>query len=105
MVIAPSYFVPFGVVASTILCGALGMRVRGVVVGSTIGAIVWSAVYIGLGYLGGALAGNPWIGIALAVPAALIVGLLAKRRITRVCRVAPDAEPAEDEVVAADKAA
>ncbi|MEN3299160.1 MAG: rane-associated protein [Pseudonocardia sp.] len=105
MVIAPSYFVPFGVVASTILCGALGMRVRGVLLASTIGAILWSAVYLGLGYLGGALAGNPWVGIALAVPAALVVGLVAKRRITRVGRVAPDVEPAEDEVVAAEKAA
>jgi membrane protein DedA with SNARE-associated domain len=105
MVIAPSYFVPFGVVASTILCGALGLRVRGVLIASTIAPIVWSAVYLGLGYLGGALAGNPWVGIALAVPAALGVGLLAKRRITRAGRVVPDREPAADEALAADKAA
>jgi membrane protein DedA with SNARE-associated domain len=76
-----------------------------VLLASTIGAIAWSAVYLGLGYLGGALAGNPWVGIALAVPAALVVGLAAKRRITRVRGVAPHAEPVENEVVAADKAA
>ncbi|MCW0216343.1 MAG: VTT domain-containing protein [Pseudonocardia sp.] len=102
-VIAPSYFVPFGVVASTILCGALGMRLRGVLLGSTIGAIAWSTVYLGLGYLGGALAGNPWVGIALALPAAIAVGLLAKRRITRAARSAP--VPVEDEVVTVRKAA
>ncbi|MCE0761635.1 VTT domain-containing protein [Pseudonocardia kujensis] len=81
MVIAPSYFVPFGVVASTIACGALRMRLRSVVLGSAVGALIWATVFVGLGHLGATVTGNPWFGFALAVPAALVVGLLVRRRV------------------------
>jgi membrane-associated protein len=40
-VIVPAYFVPFGVVAATLLCGALRMPVGAVVVASAVGAALW----------------------------------------------------------------
>jgi membrane protein DedA with SNARE-associated domain len=95
MVIASSYFVPFGVVASTIACGALRLRLRGVVLGSAVGALIWATVFLGLGYLGATVTGNPWFGFALAVPAALVVGLMARRRVAPeqadacACAIAP----------------
>ncbi|WP_344424476.1 DedA family protein [Pseudonocardia ailaonensis] len=90
MVIAPSYFVPCGVVVATILCGALRLRLRAVVLASAVGALIWSTVFLGLGYLGATVTGNPWFGLALAVPAALVIGLLAKRRVTRQCACEPE---------------
>ncbi|WP_214367352.1 DedA family protein [Pseudonocardia sp. H11422] len=81
-VIAPSYFVPFGVVAATILCGAMRLPVRGVILASACGAALWSSVFLLLGYAGGALTGNPLIGLAVAVPAAAVVCLLVRRRTT-----------------------
>jgi membrane protein DedA with SNARE-associated domain len=92
MVIAPAYFVPFGVVAATILCGALRLRLRGVVLGSTVGALVWATIYLGLGYLGATVTGNPWFGVLLALPAAAVIGLLAKRRVVRECTCEPEPE-------------
>ncbi|MCE3550506.1 VTT domain-containing protein [Pseudonocardia sp. RS11V-5] len=91
MVIAPSYFVPFGVVASTIACGALRMRLRGVVLGSAVGALIWATVCLGLGFLGATVTGDPWFGFALAVPAAVVVGLLARRRVAPERAGQPDA--------------
>ena len=103
MVIAPSYFVPFGVVTSTILCGALRMRLRSVVIASAVGALIWATVFLGLGYLGAAVTGNPWFGALLAVPAALVIGLLAKRKVVRddersaeACTCTPEPERHEE---------
>lgn len=81
-VIVPSYFVPFGVVASTLLAGALRLPLREVMVASAVGAAVWAGVFATLGYVGGAVTGSPLVGIALALPAALAVGVLAGRRTT-----------------------
>jgi membrane-associated protein len=89
-VIAPSYFVPFGVVTATILSGALRLRLRSVVLASAIGALVWATVFLGLGFVGTTLTGNPWFGLGIAIPAALVIGLLAKRRVARECTCAPD---------------
>ncbi|WP_181780842.1 DedA family protein, partial [Pseudonocardia pini] len=100
MVIVPSYFVPFGVVTATILCGALRMRLRSVVVASAVGAMIWATVFLGLGYVGATVTGNPWFGFALAVPAALVIGLLAKRKVVRddvrECTCEPEPEHHEE---------
>ena len=48
-VIVPSYFVPFGVVAATLLCGALRMRLGPVAAASAVGAALWSAMFVLLG--------------------------------------------------------
>ncbi|MHA6792150.1 DedA family protein [Pseudonocardia bannensis] len=93
--IAPSYFVPFGVVAATVLCGALRMPVRGVALASACGAVLWSSAFLLLGYAGGALTGNPLIGSAVAVPAAVLIGLLVRKRTTdRVGPTTGSPEPA-----------
>jgi membrane-associated protein len=81
-VIVPSYFVPFGVVAATLLCGALRMRLGAVVAASAVGAVLWSAVFVLLGFAGGAVTGDPLLGALLALPAAFAIGLLTARRTT-----------------------
>ena len=68
--IVPSYFVPFGVVAATLLCGALRMRLGPVAAASTVGAALWSAMFVLLGYAGGAVTHNPLTGALLALPVA-----------------------------------
>nr|WP_239029347.1 VTT domain-containing protein [Pseudonocardia acidicola] len=95
-VIAPAYFVPFGVVTATILTGALRMRLRGVVLASACGAALWSATFMTLGYVGGALTGNPLTGLLVAIPGAVVVGMLARRGADRV---KPSDEPREPAVV------
>ena len=77
------------------------MRLRGVALASALGALIWATVFLVLGYLGTAVSGNPWFGFALAVPAALVLGLLAKRK---VARDVPDecACPSLDEPAAED---
>jgi membrane protein DedA with SNARE-associated domain len=75
------------------------MRLRSVVVASAIGALVWASVYLGLGYLGAAVTGNPWFGFALAVPAALVIGILVKRKVVRDdarCTCEPEPERHEE---------
>jgi membrane-associated protein len=81
-VIIPSYFVPFGVVAATLLCGALRMRLGPVAAASAIGAALWSTLFIGLGYAGGAVMHDPLRGALLALPVALGLGLLLSRLAT-----------------------
>lgn len=81
-VIIPSYFVPFGVVVATILCGVMRFPLRGVVIASVIGAILWSTMLVLLGYAGGSLAGNPLVGIAIGLPVALLIGAIIARRTT-----------------------
>jgi len=79
-VIVPSYFVPIGVVVSTLLCGALRLPLRAVARASVIGAVLWSAVYVLIGYAGGKATGDPLLGIVVGVPAALVIGALLARR-------------------------
>ena len=81
-VIVPSYFVPFGVVAATLLCGALRMRLGPVAVASTVGAALWSAMFVLLGYAGGAVTHDPLRGALLALPVALVLGMVASRIAT-----------------------
>jgi membrane-associated protein len=40
------------------------------------------AVFVLLGFAGGAVTGNPLVGALLALPAAVAIGLLATRRTT-----------------------
>ena len=81
-VIVPSYFVPFGVVAATLLCGALRMRIGPVAAASAVGAALWSAMFVLLGYAGGAVTHNPLHGALLALPVALVLGMLLSRVAT-----------------------
>ncbi len=81
-VIVPSYFVPFGVVAATLLCGALRLPLGAVVLASTVGAALWSAMFVLLGYAGGAVTHDPLTGALLALPVALALGLLFSRVAT-----------------------
>ena len=81
-VIVPSYFVPFGVVAATLLCGVLRMRLGPVAVASTVGAALWSSMFVLLGYAGGAVTHNPLHGALLALPVALVLGMLLSRLAT-----------------------
>jgi membrane-associated protein len=81
-VIVPSYFVPFGVVAATLLCGVLRMRLGPVAAASTVGAALWSSMFVLLGYAGGAVTHNPLTGALLALPVALGIGLLLSRVAT-----------------------
>ncbi|WP_433557601.1 DedA family protein [Pseudonocardia xinjiangensis] len=79
-VIVPSYFVPVGVVVSTVLCGALRLPVGAVVRASIVGAVLWSAMYVLIGYAGGRVTGDPLLGLAIGMPAALVLGALLARR-------------------------
>jgi membrane-associated protein len=81
-VIVLSYFVPFGVVAATLLCGALRMRLGPVAAASTVGAALWSSMFVLLGYAGGAVTHNPLTGALLALPVALGLGMLLSRVAT-----------------------
>src|SRR3954451_4720297 len=81
-VIVPSYFVPFGLVAATLLCGALRMRLGPVAAASTLGAALWSSMFVLLGYAGGAVTHNPVTGALLALPVALVLGMLLSRVAT-----------------------
>lgn len=82
LVIVPSYFVPFGVVASTLLCGALRIRLAPVAAASAIGAVLWSALFALLGFAGGAVTHDPLHGVLLALPVALALGLGLSRLVT-----------------------
>ncbi|HXV92045.1 MAG TPA: VTT domain-containing protein, partial [Pseudonocardia sp.] len=81
-VIVPSYFVPVGVVVATLLCGALRMPVRGVVIASACGAALWATVFVLLGYAGSAVSGHPLLGIAIGLPVAFALGALVAQRTT-----------------------
>lgn len=81
-VIVPSYFVPFGVVVATVLCGALRTPLGPTVTASAVGAALWSTSYALLGWAGGALTGDPVLGALLALPAAIALALLLRRRTT-----------------------
>lgn len=81
-VIVPAYFVPFGVVVATILCGVLRFPLRGVAIASVVGAALWSSMMTLLGYAGGSLAGHPLVGIAIGLPVALLIGAVIARRTT-----------------------
>jgi membrane-associated protein len=81
-VVVPSYFVPFGVVAATLLCGALRMRLGPVAAASAVGAALWSAMFVLLGYAGGAVMHNPLRGALLALPVALGLGMVLSRVAT-----------------------
>ena len=81
-VIVPSYFVPFGVVAATLLCGVLRMRLGPVAAASTVGAALWSSMFVLLGYAGGAVTHNPLTGALLALPVALGLGMVLSRVAT-----------------------
>ena len=82
LVIVPSYFVPFGVVASTLLCGALRMRPGPVAAASAAGAALWAALFVLLGFAGGAVTHDPVHGVLLALPVALALGLGLSRLVT-----------------------
>ena len=100
-VIVPSYFVPIGVVVSTLVCGALRLPLRAVARASVIGAVLWSAVYVLIGYAGGKATGDPLLGVAVGVPAALVLGALLARRararesvkVRQPTRAAPLSDP------------
>ena len=81
-VIIPSYFVPFAVVAATLLCGVLRMRLAPVVAASVIGAALWSSMFVLLGYAGGAVTHNPLQGALLALPVAVVLGMVLSRVAT-----------------------
>jgi len=78
-VIVPSYFVPFGVVAATLLCGALRMRAGPVAAASVVGAVLWSGMFVLLGYAGGAVTHDPVTGALLALPVGLGLAVLLSR--------------------------
>ena len=81
-VIVPSYFVPFAVVAATLLCGVLRMRLGPVAVASAVGAALWSSMFVLLGYAGGAVTHSPLRGALLALPVALVLGMVLSRIAT-----------------------
>lgn len=81
-VIVPSYLVPFGVVVATLLCGALRLPLRGVAVASAVGAACWATVYGLLGYAGTSITGDPLLGAALALLAALAIAWAVRRATT-----------------------
>jgi membrane-associated protein len=81
-VIVPAYFVPFAVVAATLLCGVLRMRLGPVVVASVVGAALWSSLFTLLGYAGGAVTHNPLTGALLALPVAFGLAMVLSRVTT-----------------------
>ena len=81
-VIIPSYFVPFAVVAATLLCGVLRMRLGPVLAASVAGAALWSSMFVLLGYAGGAVTHNPLQGALLALPVAVVLGMVLSRVAT-----------------------
>lgn len=81
-IIVPSYFVPGGVVVSTVLCGALRTPLGPTVLASAAGAALWATGYGLLGWAGGALTGDPLVGLLLALSAALGIAVLMRRSTT-----------------------
>jgi membrane-associated protein len=81
-VIVPSYFVPFAVVAATLLCGVLRMRIGPVVAASVVGAALWSSLFVLLGYAGGAVTHDPLTGALLALPVAFGIAMVLSRVTT-----------------------
>jgi membrane-associated protein len=78
VVLVAARFVPGGRTASTLAAGALGLRARRVAVYAVVGATLWSAYLIALGYAGGRLLDvSPLLlAPALAVAVALLTGAI-----------------------------
>ena len=72
--IAVCRFIPGGRTAVTLTCGATGYPRRNFVLATAVAAVIWAGYAFFLGRLGGkAFEGKPWVGLVVALGAALFV--------------------------------
>jgi membrane protein DedA with SNARE-associated domain len=79
-------FIPGGRTAVTVTCGIVGYPRRGFVPATAVAGIIWAGYAYFLGRLGGkAFEDRPWIGLLLALGAALAASVLIEvtRRLWR----------------------
>jgi membrane protein DedA with SNARE-associated domain len=82
-VIITARFVPGGRTATTFSAGYLGLRSRRFVGAALVGAVLWSANGVALGYVGGQVSENPWVamagGLALGGLVSVVLHLVQRR--------------------------
>lgn len=90
-------FIPGGRTAVTVTCGLVGYRRQSFVTATAFAAVIWASYAFFLGRLGGkAFADRPWVGLLLALGAALLVSglveairwILSRRRQRRASQTA-----------------
>ncbi|HEU5149133.1 MAG TPA: DedA family protein [Iamia sp.] len=100
-VIITARFVPGGRTATTFSAGYLGLRRRRFVRAAVLGAVLWAANGVALGYIGGQVSENPFVamagGLTLGALASLAIHLVQRRR-----RGGPLPGGGEDEDAAAE---
>ena len=82
-------FVPGGRTAVTLTCGMVGYRRRAFVAATACAGLIWASYAFLIGRLGGqTFEDRPWLGLLLALGAALVISVLAEVvRRTRPWRV------------------
>jgi membrane-associated protein len=82
-------FVPGGRTAVTLTCGMVGYRRRSFVVATACAGLIWAAYAFLIGRIGGrTFEDRPWVGLLLALGAALVISVLAEvLRLTRPWRL------------------
>lgn len=88
-VIIACRFVPGGRTAVTLTCGMVGYRRRSFVAATACAGLIWASYAFLIGRLGGqTFEDRPWLGLLLALGAALVISVLAEvLRRTRPWRV------------------
>jgi membrane protein DedA with SNARE-associated domain len=94
-------WLPAGGTVGSILAGALRWRLPRFSPTSLAGCTLWSVYVVMLGYLGGSIARNPYIGILLSLGAAAAIAVgtrlfLRRGQRKRALRLAPPPDVAED---------
>jgi membrane-associated protein len=109
-VIVTARFVPGGRTATTFSAGYLGLRRRRFLRAALLGAVLWAANGVALGYIGGQVSENPFVamagGLALGGVVSLAIHLVQRRRGTLRPASGPgggeqEDGPAEDHVAVA----
>lgn len=109
-VIITARFVPGGRTATTFSAGYLGLRRRRFVLAAVVGAVLWSANGVVLGYVGGQISENPIVamagGLALGGVVSVLLHLVQRRRAARRGEVlGADDDALDDELFGEARAA
>ncbi len=97
-VIVTARFVPGGRTATTFSAGYLGLRRRRFLRAALLGAVLWAANGVALGYVGGQISENPFVamagGLALGGVVSVAIHLVQRRRGRTAPGVEAQADPA-----------